>query len=323
MKEEHSKLEELENKLYSRDPEAVPEKRFGILRPVYKKIESTWGNTKLPPSQEKRVAGIRGFRLFFIIALTFFVITAGFVAYSIFKGPLFVSGENIDIEILGNPFSDSGVVLPLSVSLVNKNATSLLDSVLTIQYPTGTTSSTGEPLQREKREIGVFAAGETKVETIFPVLYGEEKTSRMITVTLEYSLEGSQSRFLKKTEFPILLSSSPLELSVDGPTTISKGQPFSLVIKNTMSDSANLKNAYVHVEYPNGFSFQSSVPEPTVGLATWSLGDLIGEHIELSLSEAELLQMLEKSDPFESIVEHQKNQTHQKLKLFIIRRSIQ
>jgi hypothetical protein len=276
MEEQHDKLEKLENKLYSRDPEAVPEKRFGILRPVYKKVESTWGGTKLGEAQEKKIPGIRGFRLFFFISLTFFVLAAGFVAYSIIKGPIFVSGENIEVEVLGNPFSDSGVTLPLSVSIVNKNGADLLDTVLSVEYPIGTTTPDGKLLQKEKREIGLFPAGGTKVETILPVLYGEEKTTRTIFLTLEYTLEGSQSRFLKKTEFPILLSSSPLALSVDGPTTISKGQPFSLIIKNTMSESASLKNAYVHIEYPNGFSFQSSTPEPAAGLTTWKLGDLIG-----------------------------------------------
>lgn len=275
MKEQNSKLEELENKLYSRDPEAVPEKRFGILRPVYKRVESTWGSTTLPPSKEKKVASTRGFRLFFVVSLIFFVLAAGLVLYSVIKGPVFVSGENIDVEVLGNPFSESGVALPLSISVVNKNNADLLDTVLSIEYPTGTTDSEGKSLQRESRELGLFPAGATKVETIVPMLYGEEKTTRTIFLTLEYTLEGSQSRFFKKTEFPVLLSSSPLSLSIDGPTTISKGQPFSLVIKNTMSESASLKNAYVQVEYPNGFSFQSATPEPSNGLTTWYLGDLI------------------------------------------------
>lgn len=275
MKEQNSKLEELENKLYSRDPEAVPEKRFGILRPVYKKVDSTWGATTLPAHKEKKVGGTKWFRTFFIISLFFFLLATGMVLYSVIKGPLFVSGENIKIEILGAPFSDSGVVLPLSISIENKNAADLLDVALSIEYPQGTTSASGVTLQKEKRDIGFFPAGVRKVESIAPVLYGEENTTRTILLTLEYNLEGSQNRFLKKTEFPVLLSSSPLSLSVDGPTSISNGQPFSLIIKNTMNESANLKNAYVHVEYPNGFSFQSATPAPTAGVSTWALGDLI------------------------------------------------
>jgi hypothetical protein len=276
MQEQYDKLEKLENKLYSRNPEAVPEKRFGILRPIYKRVDSAWGGTKLAEVQEKKIPGIRGFRLFFIISLIFFIFAAGFVAYSIIKGPIFISGENIEIEVLGNPFSDSGAALPLSVSIVNKNRADLINAVLSIEYPSGTTNPDGKSLQKEKRDIGLFVAGSTKVEKIVPVLYGEEKTTHTIFFTLEYTLQGSQNRFLKKVEFPVLLSSSPLALSVDGPVTISKGQPFSLIIKNTMNETANLKNVYVHIEYPNGFSFQSATPEPTIGLSTWKLGDLIG-----------------------------------------------
>ncbi len=282
--DQNDRLGELEKKLYARDPEAVPERRYGILHPLKQNVESTWGSTTLDRGQSQSKKRLTGFKVFFIISFIFFVLAAAAVWFSVYKGAVFVSSNNVEVSILGNSFTNGGEALSLEINLVNKNTVELLDSVLIIEYPSGTTTLGGETLDRERRELGVFGSGKSRSEVLLPVLYGEQNTVREIVISFEYSLADSQTRFVKKEIYPVTINTSPTSLIVDGPENVSVNQPFTLTIKNTVAEKGSLANAYVRVEYPNGFVFQSANPKPIAGNNVWSLGDLLsGSYRSISL----------------------------------------
>jgi hypothetical protein len=176
--------------------------------------------------------------------------------------------------ILGNSFVAGGAELPIQVEIANKNAADLVDATLTLYYPKGATDETGTDVMRIERPMGTIGSGKTKSEEFTVILYGEQGISRALTATLSYKLAGSSASFEKESTFSVMVSSSPVGLTIDAPTGVVSGQPFTLTIRNTFSGDKLLPNVIARIEYPNGFVFQSVDQEPMSGNNVWNLGDL-------------------------------------------------
>lgn len=267
-------IAELQKKLYTRDPANMPQRKFGILHPIKEKTTSTWGTTELPDEKYKKPGGVSGYKKFFFFTLIFFVIGLGAALFSVYRGALTLSSKNVDLTILGNAFVGGGEILPIQVEVVNKNSADLVDAVLTINYPKGATDETGSDVVRIERPLGTIGSGKTTTEAFSVILYGEQGINRQITATLTYKLQGTLTTFQKENSFSVVISSSPIGLTVDAPSSIVSNQPFTITIRNTFSGDTLLNNVVTRVEYPNGFVFQSASPEPVSGTNVWTLGDL-------------------------------------------------
>jgi len=264
----------LEKRLYARDPENVPKRTFGILRPERQNVSSTWGQTEIPKEKTERKSTIGGYRRFFIFSLIFFILALGGAAYSIYRGALTLSSKNVDVSILGNSFVAAGDTLPIQIEIVNNNAAALLNAKLAIDYPKGGDTATSGDTTHTEQDIGTVNAGQTKSQEFSVVLYGQQGTAQTITATFSYQLKNSSAVFQKIKTFPVTISSSPLTLTVNGPTAIAANQSFELTLNNTFTSSTTLSNVITRIEYPNGFVFASATPAPTGGNNVWALGDL-------------------------------------------------
>jgi hypothetical protein len=274
MPEEIDHIAELEKRLYARDPENVPQRKFGILRPERQNVNSTWGQIDIAHEKGPRKSGVSGYRRFFMFSLIFFLLALGVAAYSIYRGTMTLSSKNVDVSILGNAFVAAGDTLPLQVEVANGNSASLLDATLSLDYPNGASDGSGTGNAHVEQSLGTVNAGQTKSQSFSVVLYGQQGTSQVVTATLSYTLKNSSAVFQKKQTFSVLISSSPLALTVSGPTAIAANQSFSLTFHNAFTSSTTLKNVIERVEYPNGFVFASADPTPTGGNNVWALGDL-------------------------------------------------
>lgn len=268
-------IADLQRRLYARDPENIPKRKFGILRPLKSKVDSTWGEDALPPDKQIKITRVSGYKRLFVISVIFFVIAAATAAYSVYRGAITLSSKNVELNMLGNSFVAGGEALPIQVDIANKNSSDLLNAQLTVSYPKGATDTTLAEVERVKKDLGTISSGKTKTEEFSVVLYGEQGTSRSVVATLEYNIPGSNARFVKEKTFPVMINSSPVALTVDAPASSASNQPFIINIRTVFSGDTLLDNAVVKVEYPNGYVFQSAVPAPTVGNNTWSLGDLV------------------------------------------------
>jgi len=274
MANEIDHIAELQKRLYARDPASLPKRKFGILRPLKHNVSSSWGQTELSEDVEPRKPGVSGYKRFFLFSLFFFLLALGALAFSVYRGALTLSSKNVDLVVLGNSFVAGGEDLPIQVEIVNKNSSDLLNVVLTLDYPKGATDAAGSDVVRIEKSLGTIASGKTKSEEFGVVLYGEQGMSRTITARLSYTLAGSSSTFQKEKAFSVLVSSSPLALTLDAPGAIASNQLFTLTLRNLFTGDKLLPNVLARVEYPNGFVFQSSTPEPVSGNNVWALGDL-------------------------------------------------
>ncbi len=272
--EEIDHIAELQKRLYTRDPDNAPKRKYGILHPIKTSAQSTWGETELPEEKVVHHRTARGYKRFFVGALLFFLAALGVALFSLYRGALTLSSKNVDVMILGNSFVAGGEELPIQVEIANKNAADLVDATLTLYYPKGATDETGTDVVRIERPMGTIGSGKTKSEEFTVILYGEQGISRTLTATLSYKLAGSSASFEKESTFSVMVSSSPVGLTVDAPTGVVSGQPFTLTIRNTFSGDKLLPNVIARIEYPNGFVFQSTNQEPVSGTNVWNLGDL-------------------------------------------------
>lgn len=145
-----------------------------------------------------------------------------------------------------------------------------------MEYPKSSSSLETDPagVERFRESLGTIPTGTTRNENLKVVLFGEQGSVRPIKISIEYRVEGSNGIFVKNKTFEVTLSSTPLNLSVDAPLTVSPNQDITLNVKTALNATRTVSKILLKFDYPVGFQFKSSVPAPSLGNNVWNLGDL-------------------------------------------------
>ncbi|MDB5225592.1 MAG: protein of unknown function with transrane region [Candidatus Adlerbacteria bacterium] len=233
----------------------------------------TGGSMDAPRAQKK---GFSFATKFFFGSLVFFLIAAGAAAYYFFGGGNFVSGGNIDLEIIAPSLVDGGSQAELQVIITNRNSAALTLADLVLTYPQGTRDPKDltKPLQTERQSLGTIAPGQSIKRTASAVFYGQEGSSQDVKVALEYSIDGSNAVFVREGNVSFMLGSSPVSVSVAAPQTITAGQPFELEVTLKSNSSETVDDVALEAQYPFGFTVQSATPKADSGSTMWRLGSL-------------------------------------------------
>lgn len=220
----------------------------------------------------------RGYRLKLLAAgLFFFITTVTVSSLIIMFGGNTISGENISVSITG-PFTvGGGEVIPLQIGVTNQNNVPIEAATLIIDYPAGTQSANndGQELFTERLPLDVISSGETLNVPVRAQVFGEENSELNIRASIEYRVKGSNATFFKEAEpLTFKISSSPIVLSVDSVRRIASGQETD--IEFTVSSNADgvLRDVLIRAEYPTGFDFTRSTPEPVSGQNVWLIDEL-------------------------------------------------
>ena len=282
-----NRLEELKGKLFSKSYQTKIEHRDSFSHLNRREVLDSWKTKEKtePDATEKFFMKTSMFKKFFIFSISFFVLTLGYAAYVYFAGSNTVSNDNIDISIIGNNFTAGGEELPLIIGITNKN-NSPLDLVdLIVEYPKGSASDLSSDTERFRESLGTIPAGAVRNENLKLTLFGEQGSIRPIKITLEYRVSGSNAIFVKEKLYEVSINSTPINLTMDAPATISPNQDIVLKIKVSLNATTPAPKMLVRLDYPVGFSFIKSTPAPSFGNNVWNLGDLApgGEH-EISIS---------------------------------------
>ncbi len=271
-----NKIEDLKSKLFSKSYQTKIEHR-DVFSSLYKNEASDSWKTKEDiesDPEDKFFMKTSRFKKFFIFSIIFFILTLGYAGYVFFVGGNTVSNNNIDISILGNNFTAGGEELSLVVGIVNRN-NSALDLVdLVMEYPKGGAVDLSSDTEHFRTSLGEIPAGATRNENIKLVLFGEQGSVCPIKISLEYRVAGSNAIFIKEKDFKVNITSTPINLSVDAPVSISPNQDITLNVKATLNATKAIPKILVRVDYPFGFTFKNSVPAPSFGNNVWDLGDI-------------------------------------------------
>jgi len=282
-----NRLEELKNKLFSKSYQTKIEHRSGLSHLSRKDVLDSWKNEEKAESdiEEKFFMKTSLFKKFFIFSIVFFILALGYAAYVFFAGGNTVSNDNIDISVLGNNFAAGGEELPLIVGITNRNNSPLELADLVMEYPKGSSGDLSSDTEHFRESLGAIPAGAVRNENLKVVLFGEQGSTRPIKISLEYRVAGSNAIFVKDKIYEVNITSTPINLSVDAPLTISPNQDITLNVKATLNATKPAPNILVRLDYPVGFAFVKAAPAPSFGNNVWNLGDLApGAEHDISIS---------------------------------------
>ncbi|MEK9182853.1 MAG: hypothetical protein AAB809_02115 [Patescibacteria group bacterium] len=278
-KDKLNRIEELKNKLFSKNYQTKMEHRDNFTHSSKNDVPDSWKvdiKDKLKP-RGNLFAQTALLKNFFIFSVAFFVLTLLYASYVFFIGGNTVSKENIDISILGNTFTAGGEELSLVIGITNKNSSSLDLVDLVVEYPKSSQSSqidSSNQIERLRVSLGTIPSGVVRNESVKMVLFGEQGSTIPIKISIEYRVEGSNAIFVKEEPYKVSINSTPINLFVDAPLSISPNQEIILDVKTALNSTRPASKILLKVDYPAGFKFMSSKPSPYLGNNIWNLGDL-------------------------------------------------
>ena len=272
-KDKKDKIEGVKEALYSQNIDAVVARRRHELKPKVESVNTEWSETDLKKESDFKFP----FMKILVGAIIFFVLASGFALYKFFVGGNLISGDNIDIAVQGPISVAGGDTLPLNINVQNKNNVNLQVVELKIVYPDGTRSpdDLSAPLTRYDEVLGDINVGKSVSRLIKAVIFGEANTQQDIKINVEYRVPGSNAIFYKEKIYTVLISSSPINLTVTGVNEINSNQALDFVVEVSSNSLTVIKNMVLKVDYPFGFSFVSSSPNSaSIDNSTWNIGDL-------------------------------------------------
>lgn len=228
-------------------------------------------------SQKKPFRYSKLLRRLLIFGGLFFTVAFLSAAYFWSQGSNFVSSKNIDLVFEGAKSVSAGKAGEWKLEITNNNTVSLELADLILEYPDRTRNSINKKeIARERRSLGTINAGETKDELIQVILFGREEAELFITATLEYRIAGSNAIFAKVVKYAIKLLEPVIEIAVNLPKEANAGEELLIEVEYLSNAESLIDGLILKMDYPAGFQFKNSIPEPINNNQndSWRIGSL-------------------------------------------------
>jgi len=244
------------------------------------------------PSKGKR--HLRLASIFFFTALGFFLLALAAAGYFFYFGGNSVSVDKISIDIQGPTTVAGGDIVPLSLSITNRNPVSLEDARIEIGFPAGSLAADDSltPYPRYTEDLGEIRSGETITRSIKAIVFGGAGETLTVPVSLSYGTRNSSTEFVKKESYPLAISSTPLSIALESLTETVSGKPLTFAATVRSNATVPIGNVVVQGTFPFGFDVISSSQkmngstfflgtlEPGQSKTVTLTGRLIGENRE-------------------------------------------
>lgn len=273
-------LDELERELYSRNDNfsSITKSEAKFHRHDVD-VSKDWGASGLPvrgrftPQYTDRSSFLKKV---FVGAVIFFLISVVVSVYVFFGGRNIVSSNNVGITVTGPVSIAGGEILPLQIQVSNQNNADLDFADLIIDYPDGTVQADDMtvPFRRYREALGAIPRGGNVIRKVQSVLFGQEGDIKNINISVEYRVKGSNAIFPKEKLYTVSISSAPVTMTINSIKEVNANQEVELSIDVVSNGSAIIQNMALSAEYPFGFMFGSSDPDPSWSNSFWQLGDL-------------------------------------------------
>ncbi len=283
MMEDKHKLEKLTSKLYSRANSVEAEYKKHELQSKTYETPKVWDDDLSEniedslDNQNNMSRKVKNpFYKLLLGSFIFLAISLAVAFYMVISGGNTVSPDNINITIGGPIQIGGGQELSLDVGIENKNNVALQLVDVVVDYPAGTKTADERriDLKRERVNVGDINSGQFAHKLFKSVLFGEEGSTQIIRVSMEYRVPGSNAIFQKDKTFSIVLNSSPVSIVTKGLKEITSGQSASFEVTVTSNSDKTQNNIVLKAEYPFGYSFKEASPSASDGNDTWKIGTL-------------------------------------------------
>ena len=281
MPSDSDSIEDLKKSLYSRATSDIRTRRRFRASPEETDVPKDWAHASEDADAEKLTTAYRDHSMSFFTKIligsaVFFLLCLGIGAYLFFNGSNLISANNLDIAVNGPISIAGGTPFSFGVAVTNGNNVKLTTVDLEVDFPTGSvdpTNTTSEQKTYETLMDDINPGGVTQ-RTVNADLYGQENSTKEIVVKVFYQVPGSNATFEKDKAYDVLISSSPLNLSVTSFSQVTAGQKFDMTVNLTSNSQSTIKDVLLNVVYPFGYSFVSSDQAPLADKATWNVGDI-------------------------------------------------
>lgn len=284
-------LNNLRRKLYSKGEDKVESEKGKIYSDLDYDVRGDWSQDFEEGSKEeqkednyfkfvnkKKTKKKRKSKLGYFLLGSFLFFLFSFVVGFLFltSEPNVVSSKNVKIEIFGPPEVKGGEKTALDVSVTNNNNSNLEVVDMIVYYPDGTLSSNTkkEKPAKERISLGEMSPGETVLQKIEGIFFGEQNEEMEVRIEAEYRVEGSNAIFSSENSFPLVIGSSPLLIIVDAPDQVVSGKEISISVLVSSNSEELISKSFLSADYPFGFSFDSASTDPDSGGNIWELGDI-------------------------------------------------
>ncbi len=259
---QESRLYSTEHAAPKLEPHPLTGTSFKLREPF--SIAHTNGKEKL----FQRSSFAKRFFLFSLVILAAAFLYTGYRLFFSQSREDFIS-KHIDITLETAPFSRGGELLPLSITVVNRNNTTLQNVHMEIKYPRGSEAAVREDFEYIRLDLPDIAPGEKQSKSITLVLYGEKGSTKDIQATLEYTIPDSNLTHTKTAGAALSISSSPIILDVDASNEISPNQLYTLRLRISQNTKSLPTGSLVSIVFPRDFTVESLSKPPTFDVGTW------------------------------------------------------
>lgn len=193
-------------------------------------------------------------------AFFFFLLSAAIAGYVFYFGGNSVSIDKITVEVQGPATIAGGDVVPLSITITNKNSVAIENATINIDFPSGTRDATDvtKSYPRYVENLGALASGASVTRSVKAVVFGGAGQTLTLPITVSYGTAGSNATFVKNSLYALMISSTPLSVAVNALTETVSGQPFTLTLTVSSNATVPLSNVVLTGAFPFGFLVTSS-----------------------------------------------------------------
>jgi hypothetical protein len=280
--EKPNRIDDLEQKLYSPN-QSFTQKERKHLQPKEYSVAQDWPTEHLDAKgtdliDEEKKPNL--FFRFFILAIIFFVGAAGYLGVNWYLNSG-INASNVDI-LVNSPLSiGAGETLDFEISIQNKNQVSMRYVDIEVVFPDGTRSAVdlSKELKNTNEKVDALQIGEIIKRNYSALLFGEEGDKKEISILLTYQVDESSQLFKKEKKFDVVLSSTPVRLTITNVKEITSGQEIIFTVELASNSSQTLKNVMVQATYPFGFTYRGATLAPKSDKKTWIVPTLAPKEV--------------------------------------------
>lgn len=253
-----------------------------------KKLPHQWEDDQQSPLENAMTGSKRHVKLawvFFTGALLFFLVSAAIASYVFFFGGNAVSVDKITIDVQGPTTISGGDIIPLSITITNRNAVAIENATIAIDFPNGTRDANDvlKAYPNYIENVGTIASGASVTRSVKAIVFGGAGEKLALPIAFSYGTGGSNARFMKNSSYGLLVSTTPLSVAIDALTETTSGQPFTLKLTVSSNAPVPIDNVVLSGAFPFGFVVTSS--SMALNNSSFLLGTLNpGAHTTVSLT---------------------------------------
>lgn len=223
--------------------------------------------------EQKKALKAGGIALVVIICTTLLLVAFYQVKKSAF------SESNVIVSVKGPSEADSGKPLAYEISYKNSNRVSLKNAVIRLEYPEGFKPDSDpnfkvDGLTASSVNLGEVAAFSEGKIVFKGKAYSPKGALMYIKSSLNYVPSNFSSQFSSKSQIGVSITSSPINIEIQGPLNMSSGDSLDYVVSYKNNGAEIFNDIRIKVDYPDGYTFSKAVPAVSEGNNIWYLGSL-------------------------------------------------